>query len=49
MAFSQDDLADSLARYINPDHEEFDLESVPYSLKAPLHERFQQSRKQHDT
>ena len=26
MAFSQDDLAVSLARYINPDHEEFDLD-----------------------
>lgn len=26
MTFSQNDLADSLARYINPDHEEFDLD-----------------------
>ena len=26
MAFSNDELADVLARYINPDHEEFDLD-----------------------
>lgn len=26
MTFSQGDLADSLPRYINPDHEEFDLD-----------------------
>ena len=26
MAFSNDELADALARYINPDHEEFDLD-----------------------
>ena len=26
MAFSQDELADSLASHINPDHEEFDFD-----------------------